>query len=175
MLNYNSLQNNERVFLSTTSVTVLEFQILLIAFAEAFAETAHRTVTNEARFRKKGGGQHGKLPSLEAKLLFILSYTKNYPLQTYHGLQFGLSQPNTCRQIYALLPKLKRALEILGCKPERSAEDLVERLKNQVERGELVQDGVERMRERPQDYETQKLYYSGEKNAYGKEFDNRRS
>ncbi len=175
MLNYNSLQNNERVFLSTTSVTVLEFQILLIAFAEAFAETAHRTVTNEARFRKKGGGQHGKLPSLEAKLLFILSYTKNYPLQTYHGLQFGLSQPNTCRQIYALLPKLKRALEILGCKPERSAEDLVERLKNQVERGELVQDGVERMRERPQDYETQKLYYSGKKNAYGKEFDNRRS
>ncbi len=175
MLNYNSLQNNERVFLSTTTVTVLEFQILLIAFAEAFAETAHRTVTNEARFRKKGGGQHGKLPSLEAKLLFILSYTKNYPLQTYHGLQFGLSQPNTCRQIYALLPKLKRALEILGCKPERSAEDLVERLKNQVERGELVQDGVERMRERPQDYETQKLYYSGKKNAYGKEFDNRRS
>jgi hypothetical protein len=174
MLNYNSLRNNERVFLATTSVTVFEFQILLMAFSQAFAETAHRTVTNEARFRKKGGGQRGKLPTLEAKLLFILSYTKNYPLQNYHGLQFGLSQPNTCRQIHSLLPKLKRALEILGCKPEREAEDLVERLKNQVERGELVQDGVERMRERPQDYETQKLYYSGKKNAHGKEFDNRR-
>ena len=175
MMNYNSLRNNERVFLATTSVTVIEFQILLIAFAQAFAETANRTVTNEARFRKKGGGQLGKLPNIEAKLLFILSYTKNYPLQTYHGLQFGLSQPNTCRQIHNLLPKLKRALEILGCKPERDAEGLAERLKNQVERGELVQDGVERMRERPNDYETQKLYYSGEKNSYGKEFDNRRS
>jgi hypothetical protein len=174
MLNYNSLRNNERVFLATTSITVFEFQILLMAFEEAFAESAHRTVTNEARFRKKGGGQRGKLPTLEAKLLFILSYTKNYPLQNYHGLQFGLSQPNTCRQIHNLLPKLKRALEILGCKPKREAEDLVERLKNQVKKGELVQDGVERMRERPQDYETQKLYYSGKKNAHGKEFDNRR-
>lgn len=173
MLNYNSLQNNETVFLSVTSVTVLEFQVLLMAFAEVFAETAHRTVTNEGRFRKKGGGQLGKLTSLEDKLLFILSYTKNYPLQTYHGLQFGLSQPNTCRQIHALLPKLKRALEILGCKPQRTAEDLVERLKNQVERGELVQDGVERMRERPKDDQAQKFYYSGKKNAYRKEFDNR--
>ena len=172
MLKYNSLQNNETVFLSVTSVTVFEFQVLLMAFTEAFAETAHRTVTNEARFRKKGGGQRGKLKNLEDKLLFILSYTKNYPLQTYHGLQFGLSQSNTCRRIHALLPKLKRALEILGCKPERSAEGLAERLKNQVEQGELVQDGVERMRERPKDKEQQKLFYSGKKNAYGKEFDN---
>lgn len=170
MLDYNYLRNNERVFLATTSVTVFEFEIRLIAFAEAFAETVDRTVTNEVRFRKKGGGQRGKLPNLEDKLLFILSYTKNYPLQNYHGLQFGLSQPNTCRQIHALLPKLKRALEILGCQPTRTAEDLVERLKNQVERGELVQDGVERMRERPQDDERQKLYYSGKKNAHGKEF-----
>jgi hypothetical protein len=172
MLNYNFLRNNERVFLATTSVTVFEFQILLIAFAEAFEETAQRTVTNEVRFRKKGGGQRGKLPNIEAKLLFILSYTKNFPLQNYHGLQFGLSQPNTCRQIHSLLPKLKRALEILGCQPDRCAEDLADRLKNQVERGELVQDGVERRRERPQDDETQKLYYSGKKNAHGKEFDN---
>ncbi len=175
MLNYNCLRNNERVFLATTSVTVFEFQILLMAFAEAFAETAQRTVEGEVRFRKKGGGQRGKLPTLEAKLLFILSYTKNYPLQTYHGLQFGLSQPNTCRQIHNLLPKLKRALEILGCKPERTADELVERLKNQVARGELAQDGVERMRERPQDNERQKLYYSGKKNSYGKEFDSWRS
>ena len=60
------------VFLATTSVTVFEFEILLMAFAEAFAETAHRTVTDEARFRKKGGGQRGKLPSLAAKLLDLI-------------------------------------------------------------------------------------------------------
>lgn len=175
MLDYNCLRNNERVFLATTSVTVFEFELLLMAFAEAFAETSQRTVRGEFRFRRKGGGQRGKLPGLEDKLLFILSYTKNYPLQTYHGLQFGLSQPNTCRQIHTLLPKLKRALEILGCQPARTAEGLAERLKNQVERGEIVQDGVERMRQRPKDAEIQKLSYSGKKNAYGKEFDHWRS
>ena len=174
MLNYQSLRNNETVFLAVTSVTVFEFEVLLAAFAEAFAEMAHRTAEDEARFRKKGGGQRGKLLSLADKLLFIVSYTKNYPLQTYHGLQFGLSQPNTCRRIHALLPKLKRALAILGCQPERNAADLVQRLENQIEAGELVQDGVERMRERPQDKEEQKLFYSGKKNAHGKEFDDRR-
>jgi hypothetical protein len=64
-------------------------------------------------------------------------------------------------------------MEILGCQPERTAEGLAERLKNQVKRGEIVQDGVERMRERPKDAEIQKLNYSGKKNAYGKEFDHR--
>ena len=165
MLNYQSLRNNETVFLAVTSVSVFEFEVLLMAFAEALAETAHRTVTDEGRFRKKGGGQRGKLTCLADKLIFILSYTKNYPLQTYHGLQFGLSQPNTCRRIHALLPPLKRALAILGCQPERSAADLAARLSNQVERGELVQDGVERMRERPKEAEAQKLFYSGKKNA----------
>ena len=164
MLNYDNLRKNPRVFLSVTSITVVEFQVLLVAFAQAFAEVEHLTAEGEPRRRKKGGGQvGGKLPRLEDKLLFILSYTKNYPLQTYHGLQFGLSQPKTNVQIHSLLPKLKRALEILGCKPDRTAEDFVERLKNQVEIGELVQDGVERMRERPVAEEEQKLYYSGKK------------
>ncbi|MDQ3087911.1 MAG: hypothetical protein M3Q78_04860 [Acidobacteriota bacterium] len=45
-----------------------------MAFAEAFAETAHRTVRNETRFRKKGGGQRGKLPSLEARVVVYLEW-----------------------------------------------------------------------------------------------------
>ena len=85
MLNYDTLQNNKTTFLSVTSVTVFEFQVLLIAFSQVFDETSHLTVEGESRFRKKGGGQPGKLPRLEDKLLFILSYIKNYPLQTYHG------------------------------------------------------------------------------------------
>ena len=108
-------------------------------------------------------GNAGALPRLEDKLLFILSYTKNYPLQTYHGLQFGLSQSKTNEQIHRLLPKLKRALKIMRCNPARDGVELAERLQNEIEEGELVQDGVERMRERPKDNEEQKLYYSGKK------------
>jgi len=163
MLNYDTLKNNQTTFLAVTSITVFEFQVLLLAFAQAFEETSHLTATGEPRFRKKGGGQTGKLPRLEDKLLFILSYIKNYPLQTYHGLQFNLSQSKTNEQIHRLLPKLKRALEILDCQPQPKADEFVERLKEQVEVGELVQDGVERNRERPKDNDRQKLYYSGKK------------
>lgn len=163
MLHYDYLKNNERDFLSITSVTVFEFQVLLMAFTEAFAETSHLTVTGEPRFRKKGGGKKGRLPRPEDKLLFILSYIKNYPLQTYHGKQFGLSQSKTNERIHQYLPKLKRAFQILRCNPAREASEFVERLEAEVEKGELVQDAVERMKERPKDYEEQKKYYSGKK------------
>lgn len=86
MLNYDELRKSPKVFLSVTSVTVVEFQVLLLAFAQAFEEVSHLTAEGEPRKRKKGGGQRGgKLPRLEDKLLFILSYIKNYPLQTYQG------------------------------------------------------------------------------------------
>jgi hypothetical protein len=163
MLSYDELKNNEREFLSITSVTVFEFQLLLVAFAQAFAESEHLTVKSEPRFRKKGGGQKGKLPKFEDKLLFILSYIKNYPLQTYHGKQFGLSQSKTNERIHSFLPKLRRACSIMRCNPSRQAGEFVERLTSQAEKGELVQDGVERMRERPKDEAEQKEYYSGKK------------
>lgn len=163
MLHYDHLKNNERDFLSITSVTVFEFQVLLAAFTEAFAETAHLTVTGEPRFRKKGGGRKGKLPRYEDKLLFMLSYTKNYPLQTYHAKQFGLSQSKTNERIHQYLPKLKRAFQILRCNPARETSEFVERLEAELGKGELVQDAVERMKERPKENEEQKKYYSGKK------------
>ena len=61
MLHYDILKNNQRVFLSVTSVTVFEFQALLLAFAAAFEESAHLTVNGEPRFRKKGGGKRGRI------------------------------------------------------------------------------------------------------------------
>ncbi len=43
MLNYKTLQNNETVFFSVTSVAVFEFEMLLIEFAQAFSETTNRS------------------------------------------------------------------------------------------------------------------------------------
>ena len=58
---------------------------------------------------------------MEDKLLFILVYQKTNPLQTMHGLQFELSQPQTNYWIHHLLPVLQRALAALGVAPERDA------------------------------------------------------
>ena len=60
------------------------------------------------------------------KLLFILVYQKTYPLQTMHGLQFGLSQPQTNYWIHRLLPILRESLAELGMVPERDPQAVAE-------------------------------------------------
>jgi Helix-turn-helix of DDE superfamily endonuclease len=51
-----------------------------------------------------------------AVMLFILVYQKTHPLQTVHGLHFGLSQPQAhyWYWVHHLLPILQRALADLG-------------------------------------------------------------
>jgi hypothetical protein len=46
---------------------------------------------------------------MEDKVLLILVYQKTTPLQTMHGLHFGLSQPQTNSWIHRLLPVLRQA------------------------------------------------------------------
>ena len=53
------------------------------------------------------------LDQAEDRLLFILIYLKTNPLQTMHGLQFGLSQPQTNYWIHHLLPVVQAALQEL--------------------------------------------------------------
>jgi hypothetical protein len=70
----------------------------------------NQTAEGKTRQRQPGGGTKGTLRTFEDKLLFILVYQKTYPLQTMHGLQFELSQPQTYYWIHRLLPMLQRAL-----------------------------------------------------------------
>src|SRR5438477_9609914 len=97
MLTYLALKERPREFLAATSLTVEEFDRLLPTFHAAYA-TAYpptSTATGQPRHRRPGAGVKGTLADPAAKLLFILVYTKTNPLQTMHGLHFGLSQAQT--------------------------------------------------------------------------------
>ena len=59
--------------------------------------------------RRAGAGAQGTLAQMTDKLLFILVYQKTQALQTLHGLQFGLSQPQANYWIHHLLPVLSRS------------------------------------------------------------------
>jgi hypothetical protein len=112
------------------------------------------------------GGNKGKLWRLDDKLLFILVYEKTYPLQTMLGLQFGLSQGRVNEWIHRLLPILQKALGELGMTPERDGA-AVETSELVVEGGaDVVIDGTERRRQRPQDKDAQKDHYSGKKSPH---------
>ena len=145
-----------------------EFEALLVAFEKAEDEAIpeQQTRAGQARQRGVGGGNKSKLGSAADKLLFILVYHKTYPLQTLLGLQFGLSQGRVNEWIHRLTPLLQQALAAQGHTPTRDGA-AVETSELAVEGGaDLVMDGTERRRQRPQEATAQKEHYSGKKNAH---------
>jgi hypothetical protein len=106
------------------------------------------------------------LGSTEDKLLFILVYTKTYPLQVVQGELFDMSQSsaNTC--IHTLLPVLRETLDRLGVLPERDGAQAAQAARRPGEPADLIVDGVERRRQRPKDPKIQAIHYSGKKKAH---------
>src|SRR4029453_5345354 len=123
MLTYTTLQDRPREFLAATGLTHAEFARLLPAFATAYAMLypPDKTLEGKPRQRQVGGGATGALPQMEDKLLFILVFQKTNPLQTMHGVQFQLSQPQTNYWIHHLLPVLQHTLAPPRMGPEGDA------------------------------------------------------
>ena len=168
MLTYTTLKDRPREFLAATSLTPEEFAHLLPAFEAAYNQLYPPTLTGsgQPRQRRPGGGLKGTLSSVADKLLFILVYQKTNPLQTMHGLQFGLSQPQTNYWIHRLLPVLQQALQDLGHAPERDARRIAASPLLEDSPPELALDGTERRRQRPQDPARQRAHYSGKKKTH---------
>jgi len=168
MLSYHRLKERPRELLAATGLSAAEFEQLLTAFALAYAQQypPERTREGKARQRQAGAGTKGKLTNLADKLLFVLVYQKTNPLQTMHGLQFGLSQGQANYWIHQLLPVLQQALRDLGQAPERTASAVASSALVHEGGPDLVIDGTERPRQRPQDQAQQKAHYSGKKKTH---------
>lgn len=168
MLTYAQLKDKPKEFLAATGLKVAEFERLLPAFARQYERRypADKTMTGKPRQRQRGGGVKGVLAKLEDKLLFILIYQKTYPLQTMHGLQFGLSQPQTHEWLHRLLPILRQALAELGMTPVRDPQAVPTDPLVHEAGADLVIDGTERRRQRPKDAQHQRETYSGKKKSH---------
>jgi len=168
MLSYDNLKDKPKEFLAVTSLTVPEFELLLPVFHRKYAALFVPGLTRKGkpRRRKAGGGVKAKLRTDADKLLFILSYQKTYPLQTLHGLHFGLSQPQTNYWIHRLLPLVRDCLAELSMTPERDAQAVAQSPLVQESAPDLLIDGTERRRQRPHDAAQQTAHYSGKKKAH---------
>ena len=100
------------------------------------------------------------------KLLFILVYTKTYPLQVVQGEMFGMSQASANAWIHCLLPVLRETLDQLGVLPERDGAQAARAARRHGEPADLIVDGVERRRQRPKDPKEQVIHYSGKKKTH---------
>lgn len=168
MLTYNDLKAKPKEFLAATSLTVEEFERVLPVFGQKYRELFPPGLTRKGkpRQRKAGGGVKEKLRTDADKLLFILVYQKTYMLQTMQGLQFGLSQPQTNYWIHRLLPILCTSLAELGMTPERDPQAVAENPLVHEGAPDLLIDGTERRRQRPQDVQAQTEHYSGKKKTH---------
>lgn len=168
MLTYDELKTQPRKFVSFTSLTPEEFNVLLPAFERAYLKKhpASKTLTGKARKRKAGGGRQGSLAKIEQKLLFALVYQKSYPLQSVMGELFGMGQSQANAWIHSLLPILKQALDDLGFVPERDPQKFRNKEQGRKDAADSIIDGTERRRQRPKKAEKQALHYSGKKKIH---------
>lgn len=169
MLTYTQLKDKPKEFLAATSLTLEEFERLLPVFTKHLASlspSSEHTRNGQVRKRRVGGGRKEKLASAEDKLLFILVYQKTYPLQTMHGLQFGMSQSRANYWIHALLPVLQQSLKELGMMPERDPQAVENSVLAQEGGADLLIDGTERRRQRPKNARKQQEHYSGKKKTH---------
>lgn len=169
---YSVVAKRPRLFHRLTGLTLAEFDRLLEPFAAQYTELVLQPrLTAKNRRRAAGGGQKGALPSVADKLLFILMYTRIYPLLIVQGMFFGFAESKACKWVGILLPVLDAALGKENLRPKRakgkSLEEIIEEFPELVELGVLT-DGTERPIRRPKDNDKQKKAYSGKKKRHTK-------
>ena len=168
MIKYLELKEKPREFLSVTSLTDEEFQALLPTFEKCYqlSVPVKPKPTKKHQQRASGGGRKSKLSDLKDKLLFILAYQKTAPLQTIHGLHFGLSQGRVNYWVHRLLPVLQMSLSTMGMKPERNGEKVGQMVEACEGGANLSIDATERLLPRPVNEAKQRAKYSGKRKTH---------
>ena len=170
-LSYAVLSKRPALLHRLTGLTLPEFEQVLDKFSSQYNILVVQPQLKKKRQRKVGAGHPSRLPDITDKLLFILMYTRIYPLLIIHGLLFGLSESRTCTLSKILLPVLDAALGSTHVRPKRargrSLEEIIAEFPELVELGVLA-DGVERPVQRPKDKEKQTDQYSGKKKRHTK-------
>jgi hypothetical protein len=111
---------------SLTGLTAAEFQALLPHFEQAFGTYMQdHTIDGQPRTSRRYS-TYGTcpLPTIADKLLFILTYLKQNPIQEVQGQLFGMSQSNASKWIHLLHPVLNHALADQELLPARTADAL---------------------------------------------------
>ena len=160
-MKYEEARKKARVFQQLTGLTTEEFDKLKGAFEAAYEQ-------DERQPGKPGSaGRKPVLLTCQDKLFFLLFYLRHYPTQEVLGFLFGISQGQANHWIHRLTPILKKALAAVKGLPERTADDVKERLRKCPLR-EFIIDGTDRPIRRPQDAQRRRKDYSGKKKRHVK-------
>jgi Helix-turn-helix of DDE superfamily endonuclease len=109
-----------------TGLTEQEFTALLPHFEHALAAYLQvRTIDGQPRTSRRYSTYNTcPLPTTADKLLFILTYLKQNPIQEVQGQLFGMSQSNANKWLHLLHAVLNQALAQQELLPARNADEL---------------------------------------------------
>jgi hypothetical protein len=143
-LRFSDIESKPFVVLDMTSLVVEEFRALVEPFEEKVQAHMAKWRLDGSPRTKRGYSTYKNcpLPTPEDRLLFILAYLKNNPLQTMHGCTFGLPQCKTNVWIHVLFPVLRNTLSDLGHSPSRSVAELAKMLNVTLGQADQVVDGA---------------------------------
>src|SRR5436189_6459945 len=106
-LSYKQLIKRPAIFQRLTGLSVKEFEKLLAPFSAQYEQLViGPRVKAAGRVRAVGGGQKGLIPAIEDNRLFILVYTRIYPLLCVHGSLFAMDDSRSGKWVGILLPVL---------------------------------------------------------------------
>src|SRR5436305_13960865 len=109
-LSYTQLIKRPVIFQRLTGLSVKEFEKLLAPFSAQYEQRVIGPRVNAlGRVRAAGGGQKGLIPAIEDNLMFILVYTRFYPLLIVHGLFFGIVVSRAFTMVSIMLQDLDAA------------------------------------------------------------------
>jgi truncated hemoglobin YjbI len=120
-----------------TGLTEQEFTALLPHFERALAAYLQdRTIDGQPRTsRRYCAYDNCPLPTMADKLLFILTYVKQNPIQEVQGQLFGMSQSNANKWIHLLHSVLNQALADQELLPARTAAEFAAMFKTHATDG----------------------------------------
>ena len=164
-MNYFKIRKRTKQFESVTGLKVEEFDKLFPTFSAQWRNfyRIHRINGTKREAPLINPDKATKtLPSTEEKLFFILVYLKNYTLQEMLAASFDFSQSQASKWQKILTPLLQQTLKKLNMTPARTGNQ-VKPILEKLGETQCFQDVSERNINRPQDSDTQEVFYSGKK------------
>jgi len=149
----------ERKWRSATGLTQVRFRVLLGHFKQAYARLYDLQIGERDAF-----ALHKAVVKTEEELLLFTLFSFKAGL-TYDLLGFvsGMDTSNAKRYQERGIAVLHEALRASGHLPKRKFATVTEFEAYFFQQEVLFVDGTEQRTQRPQDYETQKAWYSGKK------------
>jgi Helix-turn-helix of DDE superfamily endonuclease len=131
MAKFETIIQNERRLRAMTGLDHATFMAFLPHFTAALEKyLAHTTMDGYIREGERAIiYANSPLPTAADRLLFILTYLKQNPIQEVQGQLFGMGQSNVSKWVRLLLEILARALADQGLLPARTPQELARQLR----------------------------------------------